>query len=239
MHCHNKYPFYGIRKIRKWLEHEGYRISKKKVKQLMKGLGIKTIYPKKNTSIPNKEHEIFPYLLKDLKITKPDQVWCADISYIKMPKGYAYLVAIMDWKSRYVLSWSLSNSLEKSFCIEALRRALQKSKPHIFNTDQGSQFTSNEFTQILKKEKIKISMDGKGSYYDNIVIERLWRTVKYEEVYIKEYKNIIEAYRNLKEYFEFYNNERFHQSLDYKTPAQAYWGKDYKLAETACLKEAA
>jgi putative transposase len=215
-------PFYGSRKIADHLRKLGHKVNRKRVQRLMGLLGIRAIYRKPKTSKPGKGHKIYPYLLKGLEISRPNQVWAADITYIPMSKGFLYLVTIIDWYSRYVLSWRLSNTLDTDFCVEALEEALRKRRPEIFNTDQGSQFTSEDFTGILKKHDIKISMDGKGSYNDNLFIERLWRTVKYEEVYLKAYQDGREARISLANYFRFYNTERSHQSLGYKTPAEVY-----------------
>jgi putative transposase len=186
-------------------------------------MGIEAIYCKPNLSKPNKEHKIYPYLLRGIKIDHVDQVWSGDITYLPMLKGYLYLVAIIDIYSRYVLSWELSNSLENSFCIRALQRALEHGRPEIFNTDQGSQFTSLNYTGILEANKISISMDGKGRALDNIFIERLWRSLKYEDIYLKSYESGKALYRGLKDYFEFYNNERIHQGLNYKKPREIYF----------------
>jgi len=215
-------PFYGSRKIAVWLKSQGHHVNRKRVRRLMRLMGIRAIYQRPRTSKPGPGHKIYPYLLRDLKITRPNQVWATDITYIPMAKGFMYLVAIIDVYSRYVLSWKLSNTMDASFCIEALEEALLKGKPEIFNTDQGAQFTSDAFTGLLKQHDIKISMDGKGSYNDNLFIERLWRTVKYEEVYLKAYQDGREARISLGKYFNFYNNERLHQALDYKTPVEVY-----------------
>jgi putative transposase len=215
-------PFYGSRKIAVWLKSRGHHVNRKRVRRLMRLMGIRAIYRRPRTSSPAPGHKIYPYLLRDLKITRPDQVWATDITYIPMAKGFMYLVAIIDVYSRYVVSWKLSNTLDVRFCIEALEEALAKGKPEIFNTDQGSQFTSEAFTGLLKQYDIKISMDGKGSYNDNLFIERLWRTVKYEEVYLKAYNDGKEARISLGRYFNFYNNERLHQALEYQTPAEMY-----------------
>jgi putative transposase len=215
-------PFYGSRKMATWLKDQGKEVNRKRVRRLMGLLGIRTIYQRPRTSQPGKGHKRYPYLLKGLKITRPDQVWAADITYIPMAKGFLYLVAIIDWYSRYVLSWRLSNTLDAGFCVEALEEALQKGKPDIFNTDQGAQFTGEAFTGLLEKNGIRISMDGKGSYNDNLFIERLWRSVKYEEVYLKEYRDGREARLSLADYFRFYNTERHHQALGYKKPAEVY-----------------
>ena len=215
-------PFYGSRKIADRLRKMGHKVNRKRVQRLMRLMGIRAIYQRPKTSKPGNGHKIYPYLLKGLEINRPNQVWATDITYIPMAKGFLYLVAIIDWYSRYVLSWRLSNTLDADFCVEALEEALKKGTPEIFNTDQGSQFTSEEFTGILKKHNIRISMDGKGSYNDNLFIERLWRTVKYEEVYLKSYQDGREARRSLVDYFRFYNIERSHQALGYKTPAEVY-----------------
>jgi len=187
-------------------------------------MGIQAIFPKRKTSIPNKEHKVFPYLLRDMRIEYPNQVWATDITYIRMHPGWLYLVAIMDWYSRYVISWELSNTMDVHFCLEALENALLKNKPEILNSDQASQFTSRDFTQMLETEGVRISMDGRGRVYDNIFIERLWRTVKYEEVYLYDYESIREAKERLNTYFRFYNQERFHRSLNRHTPAAIYFG---------------
>ena len=189
----------------------------------MNMLGLQAIYPKKRLSKSNKEHKKFPYLLRGVEINKANQVWTTDITYIPIRGGFFYLTVIMDWYTRYVLSWRLSNTLDVHFCIEAIEEALRMNKPEIFNSDQGVQYTSNEFTKILEKENIKISMDGKGRVFDNIFVERLWRTIKYEEVYIKRYENGIEAKNGLKNYLMFYNKRRPHQSLEYKTPYERYF----------------
>ena len=215
-------PFYGARKIAAWLKSQGQWVNRKRVRRLMRVMGLKAIYRRPKTSQPTAGHKIYPYLLGGLKITRPNQVWATDITYIPMARGFLYLVAIIDWYSRYVLSWRLSNTLDSGFCIEALEEALRKSKPEIFNTDQGTQFTSEAFTGLLKQHGIKISMDGKGSYNDNLFIERLWRSVKYEEVYLKAYQDGREARISLGNYFRFYNTERPHQALGYRTPAEVF-----------------
>lgn len=220
---HLQYPFMGSRQLRDVLCREGIKINRKRVQRLMRKLGITAIYPKPNTSKPNAAHKTYPYLLKDLPVTNANQVWCTDITYIPMAKGFLYLVAIMDWCSRKVLSWRLSNSLDSAFCVDALQEAIQRfGTPEIFNTDQGCQFTSNDWTDELKAHKIQISMDGKGRWMDNVFIERLWRSVKYEEVYLKAYENPKQAHASLKEYFDFYNHRRPHQTLGGKTPEEAY-----------------
>ncbi len=220
---YTKCPFYGKRRIRQALKRLNYDIGIKRTCSLMKRMGIQVIYPKPNTSLPNKEHKIYPYLLRNLEICRPNQVWGTDITYIRLRAGFIYLMAILDWYSRYVISWRLSNTLETDFCLEALEEGLMNKKPDICNSDQGSQFTSNAFTGILESNSVQISMDGKGRAMDNIFTERLWRSVKYEEVYMKDYASLPEAHSSLKQYFHFYNNERYHQSLDYLTPAEVHY----------------
>jgi len=215
-------PFYGARKIAAWLKSQGQMVNRKRVRRLMRIMGLKAIYRRPRTSNPAVGHKIYPYLLGGMKITWPNQVWAADITYIPMARGFLYLVAIIDWYSRYVLSWKLSNTLDADFCVKALEEALEKGKPEIFNTDQGSQFTGEAFTGLLKQHGIRISMDGKGSYNDNLFIERLWRSVKYEEVYLKAYQDGREARIGLGNYFRFYNTERPHQTHCYRTPAEVY-----------------
>jgi len=215
-------PFYGARKMSAWLGSQGKRAGRKRVQRLMRLMGLRAVYRRPRTTTPAQGHRRYPYLLKGLNISAPNQVWAADITYIPMARGFMYLVAIMDWHSRYVLSWRLSNTLEADFCIEALVEALSSGKPGIFNTDQGSQFTGDEFTGALEQHSIRISMDGKGSYNDNLFIERLWRTVKYEEVYLKAYRDGSEGRSALADYFHFYNNERPHRGLGYHTPAAVY-----------------
>lgn len=222
---HMKRPFYGSRRIRDWLYEEGYDINRKRVQRLMRQMGIAALYPKKNTSKPGKGHKVYPYLLKGLEIDRPNQVWCSDISYIPMAKGFVYLTVIMDWYSRKVLSWRLSNTMDSDFCVDALEQALERhGTPEIFNTDQGAQYTSEAFTGILKANDIKISMDGKGRWVDNVMVERLWRSVKYEEVYLKAYESIVEARSGIDSYLAFYNQERKHQTLG-MTPDQMYFGE--------------
>lgn len=221
---HMKRPFYGSRRIRDWLNEEGHDINRKHVQRLMRQMGIVALYPKKNTSKPGKGHKIYPYLLKGLEINRPNQVYCTDITYIPMAKGFVYLTVIMDWYSRKVLSWRLSNTMS-DFCVDALEEAIERyGAPDIFNTDQGAQFTSEAFTGVLKKAGVKISMDGKGRWVDNVFVERLWRSVKYEEVYLKAYESMAEARSGVGEYLKFYNTERKHQGLG-KTPDQAYFGE--------------
>ncbi len=215
-------PFYGSRKMRAWLQGLGHPVGRNKVRRLMRLMGLEAIYRKPNTSKPTPGHRIYPYLLKGVEITRVNQVWSADITYIPMAKGFLYLVAIMDWHSRCVLAWKLSNTLEVDFCLEALAEALGQGQPEIFNTDQGSQFTSEAFTSMLLERGIQVSMDGKGRYLDNIFVERLWRSVKYEEVYLKAYENGTEARKGIDAYLDFYNRERPHQALGYRTPGQVF-----------------
>jgi len=217
-----KTPFYGVRRFTDWLRDLGYAVGLKRVRRLMRVLGIEAIYPRRRLSCPAPDHRIYPYLLRGLAIARPDQVWCADITYIRMWRGFAYLVAVMDWFSRYVLSWRLSNTLDTAFCLEALVEALGTGTPEIFNTDQGSQFTSNDFTGRLDQAHVRISMDGRGRCFDNIFIERLWRSVKYEEVYLFDYADLREARSRLTRYFDFYNHQRRHQGLGGMTPHQAH-----------------
>ena len=215
-------PFYGTRRMAVWLRKEGCIVNRQRIRRLMRVMGLSAIYRRPRTSKPAAGHRVHPYLLRGLEITRPNQVWAADVTYIPMARGFLYLVVIMDWYSRYVLSWRLSNTLDADFCLEALREALQKGRPDIFNTDQGAHFTSEEITGLLESHGVKISMDGKGSYSDNLFIERLWRTVKYEEVYLKAYRDGKEARAGIGEYFRFYNTQRPHQALGYRTPADVY-----------------
>jgi putative transposase len=216
-------PFYGSRRMVEWLATKGFKVNRKRVRRLMEAMGIEAVYPKPKLSAPGEGHRIYPYLLRDVKVTRLNQVWSTDITYIRMAQGFVYLVAVMDWFSRYVLSWRLSLTLELDFCIEALKCALRRGpKPEIFNSDQGSQFTSEKFTGELAAREIGISMDGRGRCMDNIFIERLWRSLKYEEVYLKDYASVTEARSGIEKYLRFYNHERLHQSLDYRTPAAIY-----------------
>lgn len=222
---HLKRPFYGSRKLTHALRNEGHEVNRKRVQRLMQRMRITAVVPGPNTSRSTPEHPKYPYLLRHLRITRVNQVWATDITYIPMAHGFVYLVAIMDWYSRRVLAWRVSTTLETEFCIEALQEALKRyGKPEIFNTDQGSQFTDARFTGVLRNAGIKISMDGKGRYLDNIFIERLWRSVKYEEVYLHAYDDVNEARSGLDAYMRFYNEERTHQSLGYQTPADFYRG---------------
>jgi len=216
-------PYYGVPRMTEHLRQSGYVAGAKLVRRLMRQMGLQAIYPKPKTSKPNSEHRIYPYLLRDVTIKKPNHVWSTDITYVRLLNGFAYLVAIIDWFSRYVLAWRLSNSMEVDFCLDCLDEAVRYyGKPEIFNTDQGSQFTSIDFTERLKGNGIAISMDGRGRFFDNIFIERLWRTVKYENIYIQDYQTIPDARTGLGDYFSLYNTCRLHSSLNYKTPAKIY-----------------
>lgn len=217
-------PFYGSRRMTVWLNAQGYEINRKRVQRLMRRMGLEGLAPGPRTSRPHPEHTVYPYLLRGLAIERPDQVWCSDITYIPMAVGFMYLVVIMDWFSRYVLAWELSNTLEASFCGEALEIALARQCPEIFNSDQGVQFTSQDFTSRLQAADVKISMDGRGRAFDNIFVERLWRSLKYEDIYLKDYQSVPELLQGLRGYFEFYNHKRPHQGLDYQTPAAVYQG---------------
>jgi putative transposase len=220
---YTKTPFYGVRNMTTYLRSLGYALGKDHVRTLLRKMGLCAIFPKPNLSKPHPDNRIYPYLLRDLEVTRPNQVWCADITYIRLSWGFAYLVAVVDWYSRYVLSWRLSNTLGADFCVEALQEAVAKyGTPDVLNTDQGTQFTSEEFIGVLTSHGISISMDGRGRCLDNVFVERIWRSVKYENVYLKGYQTIPEARAGLTEYFEFYNRQRFHQGLDNKTPWQVY-----------------
>jgi putative transposase len=221
---HLKYPFMGSRGIRDELQDGGHKVGREHVGTLMRKMGIAALYRKPNLSKPHPQHKVYPYLLRGMEITRANHVWAADITYLPMARGFCYLVAIMDWASRKVLAWRLFNTLDSSFCTEALEEAINKyGTPDIFNTDQGSQFTSDAFIGILESHDIDISMDGKGRWMDNVFIERLWWSVKYQDVYLKAYSSIAEARQGLREYFEFYNSRRRHQSLDRRTPDDVYW----------------
>jgi putative transposase len=220
------HPFYGNRRIKAELNLTHHiPIGRGHVRTLMRTMGLEALYPKKNLSWKNKQHKVYPYLLRNLKIEKPNQVWSTDITYVKLTEGFAYLIAVIDWFSRYVLSWKLSNSLDIDFCLECLQEALAqtKNKPEIFNSDQGSHFTSPKFTEILEAHQIRISMDGRGRCLDNIFVERLWRTVKQENIYLNSYQNVLETKTGLDEYFLFYNDTRRHQSLEYLTPKEVHF----------------
>ena len=219
-----KTPQYGARSYATWFQRQGIAVGRKKAAAMMETLGIISTAPKPKTSSPGKQHKIYPYLLRNKVIDRPNQVWASDVTYVPLEKGFAYLVVIMDWHSRKVLSWRLSNTLEADFCVQALEAAIQDyGYPQIFNTDQGIQFTSTAFTDVLKDNPIQISMDGKGYYRDNIFVERLWRTVKYEHLYTREFANVGEVRESLIHWFEWYNQERFHQRLDNLTPDEVYY----------------
>ena len=213
-------PFYGTRRMTAWLQTQGHAVNRKRVQRLMQRMGLAAIYQRPRTSRPASAHRIYPYLLRGLRIARVHQVWAADITYIPMARGFLYLVAVMDWVSRYVLAWRLSNLLDADFCIEALEEALRQGRPEIFNTDQGSQFTGDGFTGVLRGHGVAMSMDGRGRFADNIFVERLWRSLKYEEVYLRAYENVAQARHGIAAYFEFYNHQRLHQALGYRTPHQ-------------------
>jgi putative transposase len=218
-------PFYGSRRMTAWLQQEGHAVNRKRVQRLMRIMGIEGLTPRRSTSKPAKGQRVFPYLLRGVEITHPDHVWSTDITYIPLRGGFVYLTAIMDWYSRYVLAWRLSNRLDGGFCLEALDEALTIGQPEVFNSDQGSQFTSDAFVNRLLNRSVAVSMDGRGRALDNAFIERLWRSLKYEDIYLKEYATADELYEGLLRYFEMYNHERLHQSLDYQTPYSVYhWG---------------
>jgi len=218
-------PFYGVRRMTAWLATQGETVNPKRVRRLMRKMGLEALYPKPNLSLAKDNVRKYPYLLKEEEITAPNQVWSTDITYISLPQGFIYLVAVIDWYSRYVVSWDLSNTMEVEFCLSALEAALAQNTPEIFNSDQGSQFTSIAFTTRLEQQGIAISHDGRGRALDNIFVERLWRSVKYEDVYPKGYSTVTEAMEGLTKYFRFYNHERLHQSLGYKTPDQVHFGR--------------
>ena len=217
-------PFFGVRRMTVALREAGYAVNPKRVRRLLRRLGLETLFPGPRTSQAAPGHRIYPYLLRGRSIERVNHVWSSDITYIRLRGGFVYLVAVLDWGSRYVLAWRLSNTLEQGFCLEALDAALEHGPPEIFNTDQGAQFTSPAFTERLTAAGIRISMDGRGRALDNVFIERLWRSVKYEEVYLQDYATLGDAQRGLRRYFRFYNEERPHQSLDYRTPARVYQG---------------
>lgn len=220
-----KTPFYGRRRMTVAMQKQGFQVGQKRVRAAMRLMGLEAIYPKPNLGISNKEHKKYPYLMSSISISRPDQAWAADITYIPLKGGFGYLFAIIDWFSRYVIDWELSNMLDTEFCLTALSRSLCRRRPEVFNTDQGVQFTSKSFIKRLERHGVRISMDGKGRALDNIFVERLWRSVKYEEIYPRGYTNLKEVKRGLAEYFLFYNRERPHQSLKYQTPAEIYHRK--------------
>jgi putative transposase len=217
-------PFYGSRKMTRWLVQHGEVVNRKRVQRLMRQMGLEAVYPKPGLSLAGRGHRIFPYLLRNVRIGRADQVWSTDITYIPLAAGFMYLAAIIDWYSRYVLAWRLSNTLDGSFCLEMLEEALSRGQPEVFNTDQGTQFTAQAWTSRLQSAGVAVSMDGRGRCLDNVFVERLWRTVKYENVYLRGYETVPQLQEGLECYFPFYNTERLHQSLDYQTPAAVYRG---------------
>jgi putative transposase len=226
---HLRWPFYGSRRLRDALQEHGHTVNRKRIQRLMRQMGLRALYPRQRTSQPGKGHKIYPYLLRGLSIERANQVWATDICYIPMAKGFMYLMAIMDWHSRRVLSWRVSNTLDTDFCVEALEEALQRfGTPEIFNTDQGAQFTSEAFTGLLKDRGIQISMDGKGRWVDNVFVERLWRSVKYEDVYLRAYETPTELRAGLARYFQFYNTRRRHSALDRRTPDAVYFDQAHR-----------
>ena len=217
-------PFYGSRRMTVWLTDQGEEVNRKRVQRLMRIMGLEAIYPKPRLSLAGKGHRIYPYLLRGVTVERADQVWSTDITYVPMRTGFMYLAAVIDWFSRYVVTWRLSNTLDGSFCLEMLDEALRSGKPEVFNTDQGVQFTAEAFTGRLERAGVAVSMDGRGRALDNVFVERLWRSVKYEDIYIRGYESVPELYQGLGQYFTFYNQERLHQSLGYQTPAAVYRG---------------
>jgi putative transposase len=218
-------PFYGSRKLTEWLQMQGEQVNRKRVQRLMAVMGLQAIYPKPRLSQSHPGHRVYPYLLRGVQVSHPDQVWSADITYVPLPTGFMYLAATIDWYSRYVIAWRLSNTLDGAFCLEMLEEALSRGRPEIFNTDQGVQFTQAAWTARLETAGVKVSMDGRGRCLDNVFVERLWRTVKYEDIYIYGYEKVPELVGGLDRYFPFYNEERLHQALDYQTPAKVYRGR--------------
>ena len=243
---YTRHPFYGSRKITVYLRGLGYQVNRKRVQRLMRILGLAGMAPGPNTSHPHPQHQVYPYLLRGVEIERPNQVWSSDITYIRLARGFVYLVAVIDWHSRKVLAWRVSNTLDSGFCVDCLEQALQGyGAPEVFNSDQGSQFTSETFTGALKGQGIAISMDGRGRALDNIFVERLWRSVKYEDVYLKGYADVPELLLGLTDYFVFYNTERRHQSLNYRTPDEVYWAgagsgawrvDTFRERETSCTE---
>ena len=222
---YTRHPFYGVPKMTHWLRKQGHEVGPKRVRRLLRLMSLMAVYPKPHLSQNPLEHKRFPYLLHEVEILRPNQVWSVDITYIRLRRGFVYLVAILDWFSRYVISWELSISLDVGFCVAALERALTIQRPEIFNSDQGVQFTSAAFQAPLLAAQVRLSMDGRGRVFDNIFVERLWRSVKYEDVFIKDYVDVPETRFGLGRYLHFYNDERFHQALDYRTPRSVYWGQ--------------
>jgi len=229
-----KTPSWGTRSMRNYLRRLGYKINRKRVQRLMRLMGLEAIYPKPKTSQPHPAHKVYPYLLRNMIVDRPNQVWTADITYIPMSRGFMYLVAVMDWHSRKILSWRISNTLDTEFCVEAVEEALGRyGGPEIFNTDQGAQFTSSDFTELLKSHKVQISMDGRGRVQDNIFIERLWWTLKYQYLYLWSFNDGTELRQGLGQWFEFYNTERSHQALDNLTPDEVYFNLPHPFVEAA------
>jgi putative transposase len=227
---YTRHPFYGSRRLTAWLISQGEAVNRKRVQRLLRLMGLEAIYPKPRLSAPDPSHRVYPYLLRHVDIERVNQVWSADITYVPMPKGFMYLAATIDWFSRYVVSWRLSNTLDGLFCQEMLEEALSQGRPEVFNTDQGVQFTALAFTQRLKQAGVLISMDGRGRCLDNVFVERLWRTVKYENIYLQAYATVAELERGLRSYLRFYNEERLHQSLDYQPPRVVYRGAEKVLS---------
>ena len=219
------YPSFGSRMMTAWLRRSGELVNRKRVQRLMRRMGLQAIYARPRTSTPAADHKIYPYLLRNRLIARPDEVWAADITYVPLPRGFMYLVAILDWHSRYVLAWELSNTLDAAFCVSALEAALAQGRPEIFNTDQGAQFTSRAFTSVLERAGVSISMDGRGRALDNVFVERLWRTVKYDDVYINDYQTAPELATGLRRFFDFYDWQRPHSALDYRTPSEVYYAR--------------
>ena len=215
-------PIYGVRRICAALRRDGYPVNPKRVHRLMQAMGLQAIYPRRQRTTPDPEHRVYPYLLRGRTVDRPDQVWCSDITYLPLSSGFVYLVAVMDWFSRYVLAWRISNTLDAAFCVEALEEALGQGRPEIFNTDQGAQFTSAAFTGRVEAAGARVSMDGRGRVLDNIFIERLWRSLKYEDVYLRDYATVPQLIEGVAAYFRFYNLERPHQAFDYETPSHVY-----------------
>jgi putative transposase len=223
-------PFYGSRRLTAWLVQQGEKVNRKRVQRLLRLMGLEALYPKPRLSVAERGHRIYPYLLRGVSIERPDQVWSTDITYVPLPSGFMYLAATIDWYSRYVLAWRLSNTLDGSFCLEMLNEALSLGRPEVFNTDQGAQFTAEAFTGRLLSAGVAVSMDGRGRCLDNVFVERLWRSVKYEDIYLHGYERVPELERGLTCYFDFYNGERIHQSLEYRTPASVYCDKRTTVA---------
>lgn len=229
---YTKCPFYGSRRIAAWLRSEGHEVNRKRVQRLLRLMGLEALHPKPNLSAPNRLHKVYPYLLRGVSVERTDQVWSADITYVPMASGFMYLAATIDWFSRYVVSWRLSNTLDGFFCQEMLEEALSRGRPEVFNTDQGVQFTARAWTSRLEKAGVSVSMDGRGRCLDNVFVERLWRTVKYENVFLRRYETVPELESGLRSYFAFYNGERLHQSLGYRPPVEVYRGVAGKKART-------